>query len=50
MSKKKKEKMKKKHARRAEKEAENRRQLLEKLSPETRAYAVGEFAKLGLRQ
>jgi hypothetical protein len=31
-----------------EAEAENRRKLLGKLSPEVRALAIGEFAKLGL--
>ena len=33
-----------------EREAENRRKLLAKLSPEAREFAIREFAKLGLTQ
>lgn len=33
-----------------DREAENRRKLLAKLSPEAREFAIREFAKLGLTQ
>lgn len=35
---------------RAEQQAEHRRELLKRLDPKTRAFAVREFAKLGLKQ